>query len=133
MLLIVFLFSDLFFLFQVGNAWSDAYYDNKGSIEYFHSHSLISDETYEALMANCDFAHEFPIDVPNTSALCNNATQVLYNVDLSGLNVYNIYGPSCNLPSNNVSVQAQLMNQVRKNNQTLASSYLRYLDIKLMS
>lgn len=90
-------------MLQVGNAWTDAYYDNKGSVEFFQSHSLISDETYKNLMDNCDFAHEFPIDVPNTNALCNNATLVLYNGDLSGLDVYNIYGPSCNLPSNNVS------------------------------
>lgn len=97
--------------FAVGNGWSDAYYDNRGSIEYFHSHSLISDETFQALMENCDFAHEFPIDVPNTSALCNNATLVLYTVDLSGLNVYNIYGPSCNLPFYNVSAIQGRMNQ----------------------
>lgn len=98
---------------QVGNAWSDAYYDNKGSIEYFHSHSLISDDTYKALRENCDLAHEFPIDVPNTSALCNNATLVLYNMDLSGLNVYNIYGPACNLPYNNVTSIQDYMHQVR--------------------
>lgn len=97
---------------KVGNAWSDAYYDNRGSIEYFHSHALISDETYEALLANCDLAHEFPIDVPNTNDLCNNATMVLYATDLSGLNVYNIYGPSCNLPYTNVSNFQGSMNQV---------------------
>ncbi|XP_024375470.1 serine carboxypeptidase-like 22 isoform X2 [Physcomitrium patens] len=96
--------------FAVGNAWTDAYFDNKGSIDYFHSHSLISDETYKSLIDNCDLGHEFPIDVPNTSAKCNNATLVLYNMDLSGLNVYNIYGPSCNLPYNNVSTQ-EIMNQ----------------------
>ncbi|CAM6070730.1 unnamed protein product [Sphagnum tenellum] len=87
--------------FAVGNAWTDAYWDNKGSVQWFHSHALISDQTYTYLIQNCDFSQEFPIDVPNTSTLCNNASATLYNIELSGLDVYNIYGPSCNLPYNN--------------------------------
>ncbi len=83
----------------MGNAWTDPYWDNKGSVEWFHSHSLISDQTYETVIENCNFTSEFQVDYPVTNAECNNASYDLY-YQLDGLDIYNVYVPSCNLPSN---------------------------------
>ncbi len=83
----------------MGNAWTDPYWDNKGSVQWFHSHSLISDQTYKTVIDNCNFTGEFQVDYPVTNAECNNASYDLY-YELDGLDIYNVYVPSCNLPSN---------------------------------
>eukprot|EP00878_Enallax_costatus_P003081 GHUV01003280.1.p1 GENE.GHUV01003280.1~~GHUV01003280.1.p1 ORF type:complete len:548 (+),score=72.75 GHUV01003280.1:218-1861(+) len=41
--------------FFVGNAWTDAYIDNKGALDYWWTHSMIGDESYAAIRDNCDF------------------------------------------------------------------------------
>jgi hypothetical protein len=83
----------------VGNAWTDPYWDNKGSVEWFHSHSLISDQTYITVIENCNFTDEFQVDYPVTNAKCDDASYDLY-YELDGLDIYNVYVPSCNVPYN---------------------------------
>jgi hypothetical protein len=48
---------------------------------------------------NCNFTGEFQVDYPVTNAKCNNASYDLY-YQLGGLDIYNVYVPSCNLASN---------------------------------
>ncbi|CAK9273574.1 unnamed protein product [Sphagnum jensenii] len=96
--------------FQVGNAWTDPYWDNKGSVEWFHSHSLISDQTYITVIENCNFTDEFQVDYPVTNAECNDASYDLY-YQLGGLDIYNVYVPSCNVPYNS-SVRSLMKSKI---------------------
>jgi hypothetical protein len=48
---------------------------------------------------SCNFTGEFQVDYPVTNAECNNASYDLY-YELDGLDIYNVYVPSCNLPYN---------------------------------
>ncbi|KAJ7172762.1 hypothetical protein O6H91_Y542900 [Diphasiastrum complanatum] len=84
--------------FAIGNPWTDAYYDNSGTTHFFHSHSLISDETYNGLIENCDFANDLPVDSDSDNSTCNQALNQA-NTDMQDINLYNIYAPSCNSPS----------------------------------
>ena len=37
----------------MGNAWSDAYYDNRGTIDFWYNNGIISRDLYDALL-KCD-------------------------------------------------------------------------------
>ena len=47
--------------FLVGNAWTVAEEDNKGAAQYWWTHALNSDETFEGIMENCDFTGIGPL------------------------------------------------------------------------
>lgn len=60
--------------FMVGNAWTYMVLfhfhsppirlqpiDNAGAVFYWWTHALISDDSYEGMMKNCDFAHIGPL------------------------------------------------------------------------
>ncbi|KAM3714377.1 hypothetical protein ACB098_01G329600 [Castanea mollissima] len=42
--------------FIVGNALFDQYYDEIGKMEYWWSHAMISDRTYQSILKNCNFS-----------------------------------------------------------------------------
>lgn len=84
---------------QVGNAATDAYYDNLGATDFYYSHSLISDETYKKLKDNCDFALDLPVDYSLHNATCLNTSNYALDVVMKEINIYNIYGPNCNPPA----------------------------------
>ncbi|KAH7365080.1 hypothetical protein KP509_18G008000 [Ceratopteris richardii] len=84
--------------FAIGNPWTDAYSDNLGTTEFYFSHSLISEETYNTIRSNCDFKNSLPVDAGSTNATCNSAVSEA-DMDMSKIDIYNIYGPACN--SNN--------------------------------
>ena len=42
-------------LWQIGNPWTDSYYDNKGAVDFWFHHSLISGETYNEIQRSCDY------------------------------------------------------------------------------
>ncbi|MCO5573360.1 hypothetical protein L7F22_027129 [Adiantum nelumboides] len=81
--------------FAVGNPWTDPYSDNLGTTEFYYSHSLISDETFATIKSNCDFQNDLPVDAESSNATCNKAVQEA-DVDLSKIDIYNVYGLSCN-------------------------------------
>ncbi|KAG0588589.1 hypothetical protein KC19_2G254600 [Ceratodon purpureus] len=85
--------------FAVGNPATDAYSDNLGATDFYHSHSLISDETYKKLKDNCDFAYDLPVDYSLHNATCLNTSNYALDVVMREINIYNIYGPSCNPPA----------------------------------
>ncbi|KAE9464054.1 hypothetical protein C3L33_04030, partial [Rhododendron williamsianum] len=43
---------------MVGNAVTDNYYDNLGTVTYWWSHAMISDRTYHQLISTCDFTQQ---------------------------------------------------------------------------
>ncbi|KAJ6753053.1 SERINE CARBOXYPEPTIDASE-LIKE 25 [Salix koriyanagi] len=44
--------------FMVGNAVTDNYYDNLGTVTYWWSHAMISDKTFQQLVNTCDFRRQ---------------------------------------------------------------------------
>lgn len=77
--------------FMVGNGVMDAYSDNIGSIQYWWSHALISDATYNNIMNNCDFKQQ------NVSSACNNYLNYA-NTEMGNIDPYDIYTPPCTQP-----------------------------------
>ncbi|KAL0337725.1 UNVERIFIED_CONTAM: Serine carboxypeptidase 24 [Sesamum calycinum] len=59
--------------FIVGNAVTDSYYDNIGTVTYWWSHSIISDQTYKSIMTSCNFRST------NTSQKCDDALNYAMN------------------------------------------------------
>lgn len=47
--------------FLVGNAWTDATFDNKGALNYWHSHGLISFAARDGVEESCDFSRIGPL------------------------------------------------------------------------
>ncbi|KAJ7128846.1 hypothetical protein O6H91_Y558700 [Diphasiastrum complanatum] len=84
--------------FAIGNPWIDPYYDNSGKAQFYHSHSLISDETYNGLIKNCDFEKDSSGDYDSENATCkqfvNETDTSIFYIDET-----DIYAPSCNSPS----------------------------------
>lgn len=74
--------------FEVGNPETNDYYDNKGLLEYAWSHAVISDEEFDKAKIACDFKLE------HWSSACNAAMTVVFD-HYSGIDIYNIYAPSC--------------------------------------
>lgn len=80
---------------QVGNPWTDAYYNNLGATDFWYTHDLISDQAHAGVVKNCDFATDSPVDYGDASPLCNAALNET-STDLQYIDNYNIYAPYCN-------------------------------------
>lgn len=44
-----------------GNAWTDANEDNRGAIDFWYYHALISDTTRDGLLKTCNFSSIGPL------------------------------------------------------------------------
>ncbi|KAK7853349.1 serine carboxypeptidase 24 [Quercus suber] len=76
--------------FIVGNAVFDNYYDEIGTIEYWWSHSMISDTRYRSVLKNCNFkVVESEISQPCKQAKYHAITE------LGNIDQYSIYTPTC--------------------------------------
>ncbi|MCO5597270.1 hypothetical protein L7F22_051346 [Adiantum nelumboides] len=73
----------------VGNGVLDNYYNIVGLIEYWWDHALISDTSYDALLAACDFHEE------NVSATCTDLIGNVFVNELGDIDPYSIYSPVC--------------------------------------
>ncbi|KAK9270572.1 hypothetical protein L1049_026153 [Liquidambar formosana] len=84
----------------MGNAYMDYEAMVKGSVDFYWTHALISDETYMGLISNCNFS--FPkVSTERCRVFfdqAENATRDIY--------VYDIYTPLCNSSSDSISVSA---------------------------
>jgi len=87
---------------QIGNPWTVPAVDNEGSVDFWHSHAYISDETYIRMKAHCDWANIGPLkgDAADCNAAIREARQ-----NMAMVNIYNIYADVClddsvNGPSN---------------------------------
>jgi serine carboxypeptidase-like clade 2 len=75
--------------FMVGNAVIDDYHDYIGTFEYWWTHGLISDETYEKLRLACEFdVSEHP------SEECKKILEVAA-AEQGKIDAYSIYTPTC--------------------------------------
>ncbi|KAJ7555078.1 hypothetical protein O6H91_05G021400 [Diphasiastrum complanatum] len=81
--------------FLIGNPWTDAYSDNLGSFDFYHSHSMISDETHDAIIKHCDMVDDIYTDSNSKNDRCQQAA-LQADSDLGQVNVDYIYGPACN-------------------------------------
>ncbi|KAL7256572.1 hypothetical protein ACSBR1_010498 [Camellia fascicularis] len=76
--------------FMVGNAVTDNYYDNLGTVTYWWSHAMISDRTYRQLINTCDFSHQ------KASNECESLFNYAMDQEFGNIDQYNIYAPPCN-------------------------------------
>uniref|UniRef100_A0A0A9HCP7 Carboxypeptidase n=1 Tax=Arundo donax TaxID=35708 RepID=A0A0A9HCP7_ARUDO len=73
----------------VGNAVTDNYYDNIGTVTYWWTHAMISDHTYKAILKSCNFTSA------NVSRACSRAMNYAMNHEFGDIDQYSIYTPSC--------------------------------------
>ena len=50
-------------LTHAGNAWTDPIEDNKGAVDFWYSHALISADTRDGIFAKCNFSRIGPLTV----------------------------------------------------------------------
>lgn len=79
--------------FMVGNAVTDNYYDNLGTVAYWWSHAMISDKTYHQLINKCDFSRQKESDE------CESTYSYAMDQEFGNIDQYNIYAPTCSIPS----------------------------------
>ncbi|CAI0453809.1 unnamed protein product [Linum tenue] len=75
---------------MVGNAVTDNYYDNLGTVTYWWSHAMISDRTYRQLINTCDFRKQKESDE------CETLYSYAMDQEFGNIDQYNIYSPPCN-------------------------------------
>ncbi|RVW82747.1 Serine carboxypeptidase-like 25 [Vitis vinifera] len=75
---------------MVGNAVTDNYYDNLGTVTYWWSHAMISDKTYRQLINTCDFHRQ------KESNECESLYSYAMDQEFGNIDQYNIYAPPCN-------------------------------------
>lgn len=86
----LFLIIQHFVLKQVGNAVTDTYYDNLGTVTYWWSHAMISDRTYKKLLGTCNFRNQ------KQSNECDLLYSYAMDQEFGDIDQYNIYAPPCN-------------------------------------
>ncbi|KAK7329920.1 hypothetical protein VNO77_24102 [Canavalia gladiata] len=80
--------------FIVGNAVTDNYNDGIGTVTYWWTHSMISDQSYKSILKYCNFTAE------ETSTKCDDAWSYAVNYEFGNIDQYSIYTPTC-IASNN--------------------------------
>ncbi|KAL8144450.1 hypothetical protein V2J09_017482 [Rumex salicifolius] len=75
---------------MVGNAVTDNYYDNLGTVTYWWSHAMISDRTFRQLVNTCDFHRQ------KNSDECETLYSYAMDKEFGNIDQYNIYSPPCN-------------------------------------
>ncbi|KAK3036165.1 hypothetical protein RJ639_029902 [Escallonia herrerae] len=73
---------------MIGNAWIDDATNQKGLLDYWWTHALLSDETHEKLITECQFVND--TSSPKCEDIIDNSFDTLGDLD-----VYNIYAPIC--------------------------------------
>ncbi|PON41922.1 Serine carboxypeptidase-like [Parasponia andersonii] len=85
--------------FIVGNAVTDNYYDSIGTVTFWWTHAIISDQTYKSILKNCNFSSE------KTSSACDDVVYYAMNHEFGHIDQYSIYTPTCTaLVSNNNTI-----------------------------
>lgn len=58
----------------IGNAWTDAGFDNEGAVDFWWTHALISDAVRDSLLNSCNFSGVGPLqqDVLQAASLDRN-------------------------------------------------------------
>ncbi|GLT75534.1 hypothetical protein SLA2020_472510 [Shorea laevis] len=87
---------------MVGNAVTDNYYDNLGTVTYWWSHAMISDKTYQQLMNTCDFRRQKESDE------CESMYSYAMDQEFGNIDQYNIYAPPCNKSDGTTSTRQSM-------------------------
>ena len=85
----------------LGNPWTEPPLDNKGTVEHWYTHSMISDEARQGIERYCNFSASNPLDphpshdIPSTDSqrcdeFCRQADDEIGPVD-----IYNVVGDDC--------------------------------------
>ncbi|KAL5547520.1 hypothetical protein UlMin_002751 [Ulmus minor] len=90
--------------FIVGNAVTDNYYDSIGTVTYWWSHSMISDQTYKSILKNCNFSSD------KSSKTCDSVVYYAMNHEFGEIDQYNIYTRTCPSSSNDTIKHLRLKN-----------------------
>ena len=116
---------------QVGNAVTDNYYDNIGTVTYWWTHAMISDRTYKAILKSCNFSSS------NISRFCNRAMNYAMNQEFGDIDQYSIYTPSCVAVRSNATVLRFKNTLIRRRSfgydpctETYAEKYYNRLDVQ---
>ncbi|OQU85873.1 hypothetical protein SORBI_3004G329000 [Sorghum bicolor] len=115
----------------VGNAVTDNYYDNIGTVTYWWTHAMISDRTYKAILKSCNFSSS------NISRFCNRAMNYAMNQEFGDIDQYSIYTPSCAAARSNATVLRFKNTLIRRRSfgydpctETYAEKYYNRLDVQ---
>ncbi|KAH9321476.1 hypothetical protein KI387_016115, partial [Taxus chinensis] len=114
---------------MIGNGVTNANTDGRGYIDYMWSHSLISDETYEGVLKNCDFVS---LDGTGNTPKCN----IFYDqadVESGNIDPYNIYAALCTEDHSNSTMGMQgngLNGVIDPCSDTYITSYLNTLEVQ---
>ena len=73
----------------MGNAVTDNYYDSIGTVTYWWTHAIISDQTYKSILRNCNFTGD------KASKACDDAVFYAMNHEFGDIDQYSIYTPTC--------------------------------------
>jgi len=85
--------------FAAGNPWTVAPIDNQGAAFYWWSHALNTLDTYNGIVANCNFSFIGPLfDADETKGvnnqLCNKYCDIAMQ-QMGNINIYDIYNDVC--------------------------------------
>lgn len=92
---------------QVGNAVTDNYYDNLGTVTYWWSHAMISDNTYHQLVNKCNFRRQ------KESNECESLYYYAMDKEFGNIDQYNIYAPPCNNSDGSTTTAATRQSTMR--------------------
>lgn len=106
---------------QVGNAVTDNYYDNLGTVTYWWSHAMISDRTYKQLIHTCDFRKQ------KESNECESLYSYAMDQEFGNIDQYNIYAPPCNNSDGTSSYMHQTIRLPHRPQKVRISYYLPVL------
>ncbi|KAI4344284.1 hypothetical protein L6164_011530 [Bauhinia variegata] len=81
--------------FIVGNAVTDNYHDGIGTVTYWWSHSMISDQSYKSILKYCHFKGR------KTTKKCDKTLRYAVNHEFGNIDQYSIYTPTCLSSQNN--------------------------------
>lgn len=104
---------------QVGNAVTDNYYDNLGTVTYWWSHAMISDKTYQQLINTCDFRRQ------KESNECESLYTYAMDQEFGNIDQYNIYAPPCNNSDGSHFTRQSMRLPHRPHRVLISSLYIR--------
>jgi serine carboxypeptidase-like clade 2 len=97
--------------FMVGNAWTDATIDNRGAVDFWFQHGMVSAPTYSGIVASCNFSDVGPLKSNAVSArrsgndacdsFCDKA-----NKEMGAINIYDIYEDICESDPSHANTRA---------------------------
>jgi serine carboxypeptidase-like clade 2 len=91
---------------MVGNAWTDATIDNRGAVDFWFQHGIVSAPTYAGIISSCNFSDVGPLKTRaansnSCDSFCDKA-----NTEMGAINIYDIYEDVCESDSSRSNSRA---------------------------